>query len=63
MSAQAILLTCLIACLLGMVIGYVKGRHDGNAEGWLDHYFDEVQRDRAKRNKLGQFTSNKTTSA
>lgn len=43
----------------GYALGYRAGRKRGEADAWLDHYFAEVERNRARRQRNGQFKSTK----
>lgn len=55
MSATSVIIVAALAALVGSIGGFLYGRKRGTAIGWLDRYFEEVARDRARRNKLGQY--------
>lgn len=61
MSATAIVSMVLIGFLLGFVIGWVCGETQGRDAQWCDSYFEHICKERARRNKLGQFKKKETT--
>jgi hypothetical protein len=54
---------CIVFGVLPLVVGYVTGWRaafkKGKAEGWLEHYDECVSRDRARRQRNGQFKTTK----
>lgn len=55
MSPQSILALAAIAAAVGSLVGWMLGRQRGRDEQWCDTYFAAARRDRARRNRLGQF--------
>lgn len=59
MSAQAIVTLCLLALGVGGIVGHVLGFWTGVRRGrdaqWVDDYIAAGQRDRARRERNGQF--------
>jgi len=49
--------------LLGYLLGYRKAFYRGKAVGWQEHYFECVARNRARRQRNGQFRSLKNGGA
>jgi hypothetical protein len=53
------LIVCLVFAVFPMIAGYILGYRvgfkKGEAEAWLDHYFAGISRDRARRQRNGQF--------
>lgn len=47
--------------LLGYFLGYRKAFRRGKAVGWQEHYFERVERNRARRQRNGQFKARETT--
>ena len=45
----------LIAVLALSALSYAAGLRYGKALGWQEHYFENVERDRARRERNGQF--------
>jgi len=54
---SSVLLLFTLATLAAMLLSYTVGFRRGKAAGWCDKYFADVAKDRARRNKLGQFRS------
>lgn len=52
-----VLLLLTLGFIAGWLLGYRLGEKTGRAMGWLDHYFDQAAKDKARRDKLGQFKS------
>lgn len=46
---------------LGLSIGNRRGLAKGRALGWQEHYFERVERDRARRQRNGQFKAKEKT--
>ena len=46
----------------GYALGYRAGRKRGEADAWLENYFGNVERDRARRESNGRFRSVKGAS-
>jgi membrane protein DedA with SNARE-associated domain len=65
MSAQAIVPVVCLAVIVGAAVGYFCGRAEGIAHGraeqWVEDYFAKVQRERARRDKIGRFKPKGTT--
>lgn len=57
MSASDVVVLCLWCLIVGvpLALGYRWGLRDGKALGWQEHYFECVARDRARRQRNGQF--------
>ena len=45
----------VLPLIVGYIVGYRAGVKHGHAEGWLEHYSACVARDRARRQRNGQF--------
>lgn len=50
-------------CFASYMAGYRVGFKKGEAEAWLDHYFAGVARNRARRQRNGQFKPKSDLSA
>ncbi len=61
MTPAAIVILALIAACVGFVVGWVCGETQGRDAQWCDSYFEHICRERARRNKLGQFKKKETT--
>lgn len=63
MNSADFLIVCVVFAVFPMVGGYILGWRagfkKGEAEGWLEHYDECVSRDRARRQRNGQFKSTK----
>ena len=59
MSTPDFLTVCLVFAVFPMIAGYIIGHRagfkKGEATGWLEHYDECVSRDRARRQRNGQF--------
>lgn len=45
----------IVAVLVLLAVAAWRAYERGRAVGWNEHYFEELARDRARRNRLGQF--------
>lgn len=54
MSALVIIIS-ILAVLTLSALSYAAGLRYGKALGWQEHYFENVERDRARRERNGQF--------
>lgn len=54
MSALVIMFS-ILAVLALSALSYAAGLRYGKALGWQEHYFENVERDRARRERNGQF--------
>lgn len=52
---DVLILLLVLAVLATMALCYVTGFRRGKAVGWCDKYFSDVAKDRARREKNGQF--------
>lgn len=63
-----ITLGALLFFISGLLAGFISGLLVGNAAGqkhgrdaqWIDDFIDAGKRDRARRNRLGQYSSRKS---
>jgi hypothetical protein len=45
----------LIAGALAVILAYAIGYRRGKAAGWCEHHFEDIAKDRARRELNGQF--------
>ena len=57
-AADGMHLAFVVGAIVGGIIAYEKGRRFGHDEEWCDSYFENVAKDRARRDKRGQFVTN-----
>lgn len=63
MNSQDVVVLCLWCLIVGvpLALGYRWGFRRGKALGWQEHYFECVARDRARRQRNGQFKAKEKT--
>ena len=57
----AVILTaafCMGAVFTAYQVGKARGTCKGRALGWCDYHFDQIEKDKARRDRAGRFTTN-----
>lgn len=60
MTAADFIFCALIAAAAGVLLGYSIGFQKGKALGWQEHHFEDIEKDKARRDRLGRFKSSST---
>jgi len=59
MSATSILILAALSAFAGFVAGYIVGDRNGRACEWCDRLFSDIEKERARRDRLGRFRAKK----
>ena len=60
MSAQSIVILCAVSALTGGLVGVCVGIWHGRQCQWCDDLFERIDRERARRDALGRFKSQRS---
>jgi hypothetical protein len=47
------------AVFMAYQVGKARGTCKGRALGWCDYHFDQIEKDKARRDRAGRFTTTK----
>ncbi len=51
----------LIGFVTGWIIGVDRGVQRGRDQQWMDDFFNRIEKEKQRRDKLGRFKTNKVT--